>query len=574
MLNGLNKLSSPSVSPPQGNLDESSAPVKLGWWCIALSCLLVAPLLLPTRPMWDDVIMHHAIERGLQAPYREMVLSTNWYVTWMVLSVFQWLHASFGLPLVASYKLLTAALVLGIAAEVARLTRQIVQIDLVHARWVMPLVAAFPIWFVFYSYFCMSGHLFSLWLGLLGYRWWMHGRGWRQGLGAVVVAAGFQLASLCVFLPALALAEWLLHPGRRRQVAWRGAVMFGLAVLVYSATRLIWPPVELYEGYNKVVLPISATTLNQYVKYSVLYATWSLLLLPALAVWALARASGRSHGQGTGASAGSLNARPALVVMVFTMLIGAACLPYIMVGVGGPLWVIRLGSESSYSAALVNKPGASTLGLWYGGWHARQAMVLMLPICMGVVWVAYRVAARSRRWSAAVIGLSLALSVGLLLPGYWAKLQRAAYETSLVNYLRSVPPPPSGLLRVVLPADADFALDSYEMNYLLFEAHGATRWLSFAASERLHSFALPKREALLKTPVQQRELIGMAHVMEQFDWSRQCGTGVWLEWPRLSVTDVLWTAHWRPRSIPPTRATRTASTCPDASAYWQGDPQR
>lgn len=576
-----NRSAEAAVSPSSRVSSVPAARFSLGGWGLVLACLLLAPLLLPTRPMWDDVIMRYAFASepttGLQAMYADMMWSTNWYLTWAALQGFAWLQSQLGVPLVASFKLLTVALALGIAVEAARITRLVLPLDDAYApnqaRWVLPLVAAFPMWFVFYCYFCMSGHLLGLWLGLLGYRWWMHGAAWRRWLGAAVVTAGFQLASLCVFLPALALAEWLLHPERRRQAAWRGAVMLGLSVLVYAATRVVWPPVELYEGYNKLVLPTSGGALKQYAKYTALFATWGLLLLPALAVWAWVslQVSVRGNVSGRGSGERSLNAHPAFVAAVLGMLMGAACLPYVMVGVGGPLWVLRLGAESSYSAALVNTPDASVVGLWYGGWHARQAMVLMLPLCMAVVWVAGRVAVlRGQRWGASVIGLSLALSAALLLPGYWAKLQRAAYETSVINHLRSVPAPPGGLVRVALPPDADFALDTYEANYLLFEAYGTARWVAFAAPERLHAFALAKRDKLLATPPEQHALVGMAQVMSQYDWSRACESQVWLAWPPLSVWDVLWRAHVQPRSVAPAQALRTASTCPDAPPQWRG----
>lgn len=541
-----------------------------------LACLLLAPLLLPTRPMWDDVIMRYAFStdpaNGMQSLYGDMIWSTNWYLTWVALQVLASFQEHWGIPLAFSFKLLMVAVAFGIAVETARITRWVLPIGDAYVRWMPPLVAAFPLWFVFFCYFCMSGHLLGLWLGLLGYRWWMHGQRWRQVAGIGVVAAGFQLASLCVFLPALALAEWLLHPARRRQVALRGAVMFGLGVLVYVATRVVWPPIDLYEGYNQLVLPTSGAAVRQYIKYLALFATWGLLLGPALLVWAWGAWAGPSpqRGECDGRGVQTSGAGPARLALVLSMLMGAACLPYVMVGVGGPLWVLRLGSESSYSAALVNTPGASTVGLWYGGWHARQSMVLMLPMCMAVVWVASRVAVLGKRWSLAVIGLSLALSAGLLLAGYWAKLQRAAHETSIVNLLRSMPQPPGGMLRVALPSATDFALDTYEMNYLLFEAHGTAQWMAFAAPERVHQFALAKRETLLKTPADRRELVGMAQVMAQYDWTRTCETRLWLAWPALSVWDVLWRAHSQPQSVAPATALRTASTCPDAPADWQG----
>ena len=535
----------------------------------------VLPLGLSSNEMWDGVVAIHAMTANDWSAMKGWVLDSNWYLTYAIFSLIDYLQQARGLPLWISFKLWTLVVIVGIAAEVYLLARSVFGMPKYVAVWLPALVFSFPIWYVFFSYTCMIGHLTCVWLALAGYRLIYGDKTWVAALGAVVITASFQLASNCAFILALELGRWCVCKEKSLWSYRRSALLLLLSVAVFAATRIIWPPVGSYVGYNRFLNPLQFSSWISYAKYSLLFSTWLVLLLPVFAgLWVASTRDTRSKGKLTSALQNSWK-----TMLFFIILALAASLPYIAVGLGSPLFVMNFSSVSSVSAALASNSASGLLSVWYGGWGARHMLLMLVPMVLFASWLVaagqQALTPESKVLLKTLCGtFVLTISIGLAfgVPGHWAKLKRIADQRAMVQALMGIPQLPFGQVDILLDRHAAYVSDLHETNYVLYLAYKSTHWAALMVPEaaNVRDWGSADRQLKLTQIANGLPVIASLNVMRDYlQNDHDCKTIIRVKQSELSAIDVLWKAEHQPQHLPKTTVEPVSTTCKNANGFWR-----
>lgn len=524
--------------------------------------------------MWDGVIGSYALESNDWVIIKNWLLDSNWYITYLIFLSVDFIHRLIEIPYWVLFKSWITLMIFGIGYETYRLAKSLFCIDKNIALWLPAFIFSFPIWYVFFSYTAMIGHLTCVWLALVGYRLLYSETRLVRLAGIVAIVLSFQLASNCAFLIALEFCNWILN---RKRYFWdirKSLLILGLAVLVFCLTRIVWPPVGTYAGYNKLLNPLEAGSWLIYLQRAFYWMTWLVLLLPlALMFFAV---NHREKLENTTI----LNNRPYFfsVWLCFALLSVAATAPYVAVGLASPFFVINFQFASSVSAVLAGN--STVISLWYGGWGARHALLLMVVFALLVGWTIQNVKPATildkrkfRLTNTQTMVAVVIFNLVFLLPGHFAKLKRIAQEHTIVELLKRTPEIPHGQVDLILDSKTDYLASSYEANYLLYKAYNSTNWLTFMVPDQpvLKAWVEKSRESIFDHASRFPAITAGQHVMTGYDWQNRCKTVVRLVVPVLGFKDILWRAEHEPLKLPAATIHPVSSSCTNASAFWTVD---
>ena len=543
------------------------------FWTTLAFLFGVMPLWLSSTEMWDGVVGIQALTSRDWLTIKGWLLNSNWYLTYALFRITDALQQITGLPHWIFFKLWITLMIVGIACEVYRLAQAVFEIPASIAKWLPALIFSFPLWYVFFSYTPMLGHLTCVWLALAGYRLLYSNKKWPIAIGVVFVLMSFQLASNCAFILTLELGRWLLCKDKAKWRYWRSASLLLLALGVFAATRVVWPPVGTYVGYNRFLNPLHLSSWISYAKYSALFATWLVLVFPmGIGIWWAARPD---------------HAAPALrqelqrrwkMLAILALITFATCLPYIAVGLGSPLFTLNIASSNSISAVLASNSALGPVSVWYGGWGARHMLLMMIPMvllaaCLATCYqnldpVDSPVLCKTLVGTfISMVCLNLAFGV----PGHWSKLQRIAAEQAVVQLLASHPPMPYGPVDILLDKRVDYLGSMYETNYLLSRAYKGTHWAALMLPDHpaLQKWGEEYRRFVADHARVDRALIAKLNMMDDYSWAVNCDTVVRITLPELSAWDVLWRAEHSPEHLTPAQITPVSSSCSEANEFWR-----
>ena len=532
----------------------------------------VMPIWLSSAEMWDGVIGSYALETNNWLTIKGWILNSNWYITYTIFLLVDLIHQLTLIPYWIQFKFWVSLMILGITYEAYKLAQSQFEISQTTAAWIPALVFSFPLWYVFFSYTPMIGHITCVWLALIGYRLMDAQKPSTCVLGTVLVIFSFQLASNCTFLIALELSKWLLLRDKSSWKYWKTLLILGLSIFVFYVTRIVWPPTGTYVGYNKLLNPLEMSSWFIYLQRASIWGTWLLLLIPVSIGILLNRRSV------TGLEEVTLNtSRNSQYVSSFVILALAASLPYIAVGLASPLFIVNALSSSSLSAVLASS--SNIISVWYGGWGVRHTLLLMVVVTLFVVWLVQfskPLGQRTTNNGAAhkILIATIVVNLIFLVPGHFAKLTRIAQERTIVQVLKRSPEIPYGQVEFLVSKDIDYVLGSYETNYLLFSAYGTTHWLSYLLPDRpaVRAWVEKDRSSILERGAKTPELVAGQNVMTDYDWSNQCRTVARLVLPTLDLKDVFWRAEHAPVNLPRAEVQPVSSNCVGASPFWTGAP--
>lgn len=465
----------------------------------ALAALALGPIWLLPRDFWDGVIGAYGIARGDFSGIRSWLLPSNWGLVYLLLRAVAWLEALSGLPSWVWIKLLISASVVALAHECRLLCQRLFGWNDADSRWAQWLVLSFPCWYVLYG--STFVYLVFVW-GVFASHRWLHDAQRRpvRAMGFLLLLLSFQVNANFVMVCALEAARWLCPATRPLGNRWRSALVAGSALAVYLASRLLWPPSALYQGYNQLVWPGSLQGALTWLRALAIAATWlPLLLTPAALAWAMDHRSRRGRSASTGDTTTPRQWLPEAAALL--VLTGGALLAYIAVGKGAPLFVLRLPQDWFEAWALGQHAGAAAQPWLFSaadGWSMRHAFLFSIPAAMGMVWLVRR-AGRSLAVRRLALALAVLVNLALLAQGHAAKQLRAAQELAIVRALAQQQPPPMGTLDLELRAPVGWAAWTYEVNYLLWLAYAKAQWAGALYGPDAHSRAraLAERQAAL-----------------------------------------------------------------------------
>lgn len=547
------------------------------WWTVLTLIFGVLPIWLSSTEMWDGVVSVHSLNVGDWKVLKDLALDSNWYLTYGLLLLADALRQLTGLAYWVFFKFLLTLLIIGIAYEVYRLAREVFELPKIIANWLPALVLCFPVWFVFFTYTSMSGHLTCVWLGLAGYRLIYSDKKFHQALAIIFVTMSFQLASNCAFILALELGRWVVSKNKSQWSYGRSALLLLISLAVFTATRVIWPPIGTYIGYNRFLNPLQLLSWVSYAKYTVLFATWLVLLVPmVVSLWWASK-----HNITSKISPHEILRQDRAKTGFYIFLILSACAPYIAVGVGSPLFMVNLAARgiASVSSVLANNSTLGPVGIWFGGWGARHVLLMMIPMVLLTGWLAsitYQLMKdeisfkRNLPQAAFIITIGFCLLLGV--SGHWAKLKRLAKERTIVTLLTNKPPLPHGQVDLLLDEREDFVSAIYETNYMLYRAYKSTNWMALMLPENqaVQAWGDENRRITLDQAAKERIKIAGLNLMGDYNWNNSCKTIARIKLPVFDVWDVIWRTEHAPKQLPLANIVPVSSTCTGANNFWQG----
>lgn len=441
------------------------------WPVLLVLALAVLPLWGLQRDFNDGVIAEWAYVTGQWAGVAEWLLPSNWWGHYALYRIAGFLGNASGVPTWVWIKLWMTAVVTGLAYEAFRLA-QLYGYSRRGAIAAAALAASFPAWAVLYSSAVM--HIGFAWLAFLGHRWLFWHAGGRRAAGFALAVLSFQVNANLVLQSVLAALACGLQRGAPGGMP-RGrlmAVVFAAAGY-YAVFALLHPPRGEYENYNQLLLPTSLANIVKIASTSALFASWGVLLLPALMVTALWR-----RVRSEPAAPLEAAARPAWHRLgIAALLTAAAVIPYAMVGKGPPLFLVGSPIGESVIWHVYAATGGS-VHLTVNAFTLRQAALMAVPFALLAIALVELLAARRRsdRAFAAGLGAAVLTQLGVLLLGHFSKWEQAHWDQSVVQALKRMPPPPAGRVEIVLTPTRPYMHHIFESNHLLWQAWGRTGW--------------------------------------------------------------------------------------------------
>lgn len=474
--------------------------MKLRWLRWVIAVLVLAPIWLVQRDVWDGVIGTYGLERHDFSGIYHWLIPSNWGLVYLMLRGIELISAATAVPPWVWVKLLLCATVIGLAREARLLCRRVLGWNESDSRFAELVALCFPCWYVLYGSTFI--YLVFIWCAFAGHRLMHEGTGRpRQAAGYALMLLSFQVNSNFVMICALEGMRWLY---RRKDQVWRWsrtALVIGSAVAVYLSLRLIWTPTGPYVGYNNLVWPFSKQGMRTWVRAAAMALTWMpLLIAPAAVAWLAAR---RRDGLVEAPLLNRVIPREAATV---TLLLAGALFAYLAVGKGAPLFVLQLPEGWLGTGTHLGKVARGWLYTTADGWSMRNAFLLSVPGSIAIVWlVRLALAGREQHgagWRAALV-TALILNLGWLAEGHATKLLRFAQERAIVRALQAHTPPTRGTVDLKIAEPVGWTAWSYEANYLFWLAYRRSEWAAaiFENDDPSRRAALDERGQALSSPL-------------------------------------------------------------------------
>jgi hypothetical protein len=467
-------------------------------WVVTL--LVLAPIWLVQRDIWDGVIGAYGLERHDFSGIYHWLVPSNWGLLYLMLRGIEFLSAATAVPPWIWVKLILCASLIALAREARLLCDRVLGWSERDSRFAELVALCFPCWYLLYGSTFI--YLVFIWCGFAGHRLMHEGAGaLRRAAGYALVLLSFQVNSNFVMICALEGMRWI-HRGNNQAWRWgRTALVVGSAVAAYLSLRLIWTPTGPYVGYNNLVWPFSRQGMLTWIRAAAMALTWiPLVVAPAAVAWLAVR---RTESQVGAAPQDRFIPREAATV---GLLLAGALFAYLAVGKGAPLFVLQLPEGWLGTGTHLGKVARGWLYTTADGWSMRNAFLLSVPAAIAIVWlVRVALAGRQRQdagWRAA-LAAALIVNLAWLAEGHATKLLRFAQEKAIVRALQAQAPPASGTVDLKVIDPVAWTAWSYEANYLFWLAYRRPEWAAaiFGPDDLSRRAALEERSLALSSPL-------------------------------------------------------------------------
>jgi TM2 domain-containing membrane protein YozV len=339
------------------------------------------------------------------------------------------------------------------------------------ARWSafgVLLFLTFPSWHILASS-TQTYYFVSLALTMFGVHRIYLGKGRTALLGLLLLLMSFDMNSMILFAPALAII-YEATQNDTTSVLKRLSRPFGIALLgivYWAVSRSLSQPSGLYAGYNQMVDPFSLDGWRVLKTGFTAYSTFAILPLLGLAILAcLVILFGSTHQRNQIPPSGHVLPLIFLIPLYF-----AAVLPYVLV------------QKSTFVDDF--------------DWDGRHAIPLSIPISLIVMLATHLIFQQLGLhgrwrilWKITAVALLVVPQSFVLMHGLTMKLGRQEFEEKLITELKKEQVKP-GIVEIVgLPVFIpDFRV--YEANYLMYQAFGKADWWTRIGQAEDPNFVVP-----------------------------------------------------------------------------------
>jgi hypothetical protein len=546
----------------------------------AVILLLLLPVVLIQREMYDGVPVGYAIQTQDYLGLKGWLFGQSWYLTYWFYWLIGQLSSALGVHYIVLVKACLVAIYCGHYVHLRGIANEVFYLDRQRAHAVGLLACIFPSLQIFATTLGVVIPLYVL-LGVWGYRW-LHASGvWRPLCAMPLIVAGFQLNSMVPVLFGLAICRALLEWSRTGRVSRRntalGATILALAVAFFVLRKILVPPSGIYASYNPIQLPTSLDGIKTSLRALAMFLTWLVIPIAAfLATVGVLVATGKYQ---FSRSSLKFTRQQWMMALAVSILWCSAIAPYVLVGKGPPLLTpTAMGSgitEQAIRAFYAGWPIAPTFSVTSG----RHAIATMLPISLmvsGAVWLACHLFCRDAAWPNLRKMLPLLLVLAFILPwgGAWTRLKQQHAQIALVNGLKTLPAPPAGVVEIQYSPVSDWLMHQGDGNLIARQAWGSWAYMAFVFSLENYRKEMHwgynagfKDLGGLKLPWLQKTI-----PVSGFPGER-CISSYSAQLPDASVVGIL-LAGFRPQSVKAATVVQLASLCADGQTIPNPMPER
>ena len=430
-----------------------------------------------TRDLFDGASVAYASLTGNTDGLYKWMADSNWLVTIYAYKVVFAVAAALDVPYWLVIKVFVTGVLLGLVFEFKRLGKDVFGLEDAPARLLALLCVASPSLYTLVSS-AIVPFIFYIWLAFLGHRLFWSQKATVRLAGLALMVVSFQLSSSMVFVLALDVVYLYRFTGLRKQrLAWF-AMLFLSALAVYVTMRVLAPPRQIFVEYNRLLNPFNAADAVRIARACAMFMTWGLIPLAGLClVWITSRWS--PDGRAASASV-MLRSLLSWQVLCCLFLCASAIFPYVMVGKGAPLFTLTgfgQGITEQVLRATHNGPFAPT----WANTSGRHALFFAIPLAMLTWFLCFQLRERMIGKSQSVQPVPLFMLLAPLflfwvLGSFGNKLANQAAETSLLNGLKQMAPPPAGVVEIKYAPGSDWLIWTSAAGTILQQAWGVSHY--------------------------------------------------------------------------------------------------
>lgn len=471
------------------------------------------PILLSPMDFWDGRILYHSFETHQYLAVDDWFKSSGWHLQ---LAIVRSMHlpaslfSALGTSLLRTISLIS---LLGLIYESYKFARYCIFLNHFESLFVAVIVACFPAWSTLLSSVLFI-YILCTWLVFLSMRLILTSCSYINiAMGYLFLLLSFQLNSNFLFsvaIPPVFLVNYYFNNGfLPSKLISRFYPPIFLSIICFFSLRSFFKPSGLYSNYNSINLGFLSNPANLLYGYSH-YMSFTIVGLVTISFVAICLRIKNILNQ----DAPTLNSKSINLLPLYTglFLLFFATFPYVAVA---KYTNIKALDEWSYRHVFLS---ALPCALIFVGYSRYITSVLNLPKTSKFLCIT------------AVVTLFACIQ----LSSTWIKLSRSAYEAGIIESLKAIPPPPSGIVVLVPPHQLKPSMRYYESNWLFYKAYGLENWFVYIPPDQTMQPVLPDWMGDNRT---QSKLYHSKYIMNNF--IHACNTKIAINGPRLSQLSTL-----------------------------------
>jgi len=453
-----------------------------------ISCF---PLFLCPSDVWDGVIAKYAYKLNRYEGMELWLLDSRWVLQYGLYRVMFLISHSTGMSLEWLVDLTISVSLIGASKEVGILIRDKLKLSQ-NTAYVGAVVFLSQQYWCVLSSSVMFMHILCLYLLLLGCRMYFGSTSSKYKYsGLIVLILSSQLNSNIVMIMGMFPLYAVIHKNTMRQFLVNHWII-PVLVLCLVLFKLLFPPIGLYQGYNKI---IAFDTIYDYLN-------GKSTLLNSLKCLANNLFTLQSH---------FLSMFTTFPFNPVAWVYGKMIPPFsffCLITVIGFLFFCKDKTAfkkdnrtlfysiiflyvSSISAYLLAGKSPTTRG--YSDWSYRQAILCAIPFCLFVVlslktFTSTAQKKYTRKFFSLCLWFSIGLSFFYLYLGYQCRVEQKAVMMAFMNDFSKQAKPKSGFIQMKTSERLPMILRVSELNSMLHDLYGESNWFAEMGEESILAY--------------------------------------------------------------------------------------
>jgi hypothetical protein len=421
--------------------------------------------------MWDGTIISYAAKTGDFEGIKHWFFDSNYQIQYFLIRLTAGIAEFLGVSFHTFNILIILFALCVVISQTKVLACKIFGLSREFSIFAACLVAVMPVWNTLVSS-VLTYHVLALGLGLFGFKLLLDKSKTLNACGLLFCGISFQLNSMLLFLPSLALVAFLTRTeaeNKKIRLQHTG-ILLALATLYFTLIRTFHPPTGEFVGYNGFVTPFNIdwfTTSLIDIKGFLTFLVIPILVLLIFTPLIVSRSKSQLKDRMLATARNKRNYM-LIALMIFSVI------PYLAVG--------KHANIRDFT-----------------DWSGRQGFTLVVPLAiftasMLETFIGPKDSAfvTTDKWLVFTAFFSLISISSILVLGLATKINRQDFEFDLRSELTDrVAEPAPGTLQIIGDGIPGPIFRGFESNFLLFETYGKIVWWSRISNSLEESFEIP-----------------------------------------------------------------------------------